>query len=91
MIEIEATYREILTSALEIHLTQIFNHLNTIMKKITSWGALILVTSLIAGIFGMNFKYIPEVNEPFGFFFAIILMLVSVLSLYFYFKKRDWI
>lgn len=91
MIEIEATYREILTSALEIHLTQVSNYLNVTMKKITSWGAIILVPSLIASIFGMNFKYIPEANEPFGFFFALTLMLISILVLYHFFKKRDWL
>lgn len=91
LIELEATYRDILTSSLEVHLSAVSNYLNVVIKRITSWGALILVPSFIASVFGMNFKYIPESNEPYGFFGAIVIMVISVASLYYYFRKKDWI
>lgn len=91
LVEVNATYHDILTSMVEIHLSSVSNSLNVTMKKVTSWGALILVPSLIASVFGMNFAYIPTLKSPAGFFLALFLMIVSVALLYWYFKKKDWI
>jgi magnesium transporter len=91
LIEMTTTYRDIVTSAIEIHLSSISNNLNITMKKVTSWGALILVPSLIAGIFGMNFKHIPLLDSPTGFFISLIVMVVSVVVLAFYSRKKDWL
>lgn len=91
LIEIATTYRDIVTSAIEIHLSSISNALNITMKKVTSWGAVILVPSLIAGIFGMNFRHIPMLDSPAGFFLSLILMVVSVILLAWYFRKKDWL
>lgn len=90
MIEMVTTYRDILTSAIEIHLSTISNSLNVIMKRVTSWGAIILVPSLIAGIFGMNFHVIPFLNSQFGFWLAIGSMIASIYILALYFKRKDW-
>ncbi|MFA5069981.1 MAG: magnesium transporter CorA family protein [Patescibacteria group bacterium] len=91
LIEMMTTYRDIITSTIEIHLSAISNNLNVTMKKVTSWGALILVPSLIAGIFGMNFEYIPILHERTGFYISIILMVSSVYVLARYFQKKDWL
>lgn len=91
LIEMTTTYRDIVTSAIEIHLSSISNNLNITMKKVTSWGALILVPSLIAGIFGMNFRHIPLLDSSVGFFISIIVMVISVTVLAFYFRKKDWL
>lgn len=91
LIELETTYRDILTSTLELHLTTISNNLNLTMKRLSGWGAIILLPSLIAGIFGMNFELIPTAHDPRGFAGAIALMLFATSGLYWYFKKRDWL
>jgi magnesium transporter len=52
--------RDILTSVLEASLAVISNRLNEVMKSLTSWAAIILVPTLIAGIYGMNFRHMPE-------------------------------
>ena len=91
LIELETTYRDILTSTLELHLTIISTALNLTMKRLSGWGAIILVPSLIAGIFGMNFELIPTTHDPRGFAGALALMLFATAGLYWYFKKRDWI
>ena len=83
--------RELLTTALEAHLSQVSNRLNDIMKKLTSWAGIILVPTLIAGIYGMNFRYMPELLWRYGYYFALGLMLVSGLVLYRVFKKRNWL
>jgi len=91
LIEITSTYREILTTLLEVHLSTISNSINVTMKKLTAWAALILVPSLIASIYGMNFNYVPKASLRYGFYLALGLMLVSMLILYAYFRRQDWI
>lgn len=85
------TLREILSTALDAHLTVVSNRLNEVMKRLTSWAAIILVPTLIAGIYGMNFVYMPELDWLFGYPFAMGLMALSAGALYVMFKKRDWL
>lgn len=91
LLELNSTYRDISSTVTEIYLTTVSNNLNITVKKITSWGAVILVPSLIAGIFGMNFTVFPLLHWHYGLLTSLILMAGSVLLLYWYFKKKDWI
>jgi magnesium transporter len=91
LVELDATYRDILTSTLEVHLSVISNAVNVTMKRVTSWGAIILIPSLIASVFGMNFDVIPIAHARFGFYGAIAVMVVATAGLYAYFKRKDWI
>lgn len=83
--------RELLTTALEAYLSQVSNRLNSVMKQLTSWAAIILVPTLIAGIYGMNFRHMPELNWLLGYPFALGLMAVSATTLYVVFKRRGWL
>jgi magnesium transporter len=83
--------RDLLTSALEAHLAQVSNRLNEVMKALTSWGAIILVPTLIAGVYGMNFRHMPELNWVFGYPFALGLMVVAASGLYWMFRRRGWL
>jgi len=66
------------------------NQLNATMKRLTAWGTIFIVITAIAGIYGMNFKYMPELEWRYGYFAFLALMTVITLALYFYFKKRDY-
>ena len=60
--------------------------------KLFSWTAVVfLPPTLIAGIFGMNFHYMPELSWRYGFPLSLALMLTCAVSPYLYFKKRGWI
>jgi magnesium transporter len=83
--------RDILSSALEAHLAVVSNRLNEVMKNLTSWGAIILVPTLIAGIYGMNFRHMPELSWWVGYPLALGLMLASGLALHRMFKRRGWL
>jgi magnesium transporter len=83
--------RETLTTALDAHLSRVSTHLNVVMKKITSWAAIILAPTLIAGVYGMNFRFMPELDWRWGYPFALGLMLLSAGVLYVMFKRRDWL
>jgi magnesium transporter len=83
--------RDLLTSALESQLAQVSNRLNVVMKHLTAWAGIILVPTLIAGIYGMNFHSMPELSWAVGYPLALSLMLASAGILYVVFKRRDWL
>jgi magnesium transporter len=83
--------RELMGNAVDAHLAIISNRMNSVMKKMTSWGAILLVSTLIAGIYGMNFHYIPELSWRYGYLYAIGLMLTITIVGYWYFKSKDWL
>jgi magnesium transporter len=85
------TQRDLLTGLLEADLAVVSNRMNKVMKRMTSWGAILLGSTLIAGIYGMNFKTIPELDWFFGYPFALGLMLTLTITLYVWFKRRDWL
>jgi magnesium transporter len=99
------SFRHILQNALTVHLTQVSQQQNEEMKrlsevnftqgeevkKISSWAAIIFAPTLIAGIYGMNFDYMPELHWVLGYPFAILLMLGLAGGLYVIFKKRNWL
>ena len=82
--------RDILSSALEVHLASTSNQLNVTMKRLTAWGTIFVVITAIAGIYGMNFKFMPELEWRYGYFAAISGMAVISLALYFYFNKKGY-
>lgn len=67
------------------------NLLNQVSKRLSGYAAIFAVLTLIAGIYGMNFRLVPEDQTLFGFWFAIALMVVTGAGLYIYFKKRGWL
>jgi magnesium transporter len=89
--ELSDNIRDVLTSLLELRVSQIANHLNVIMRKLTAWAAILLVPTLIAGIYGMNFRDMPELGWRFGYAGAIALMFGLSFALYVMFKRKDWL
>ena len=85
------SHRELLGNAVDAHLAIMSNQMNEVMKKMTSWGAILLGSTLIAGIYGMNFDHMPELGWRLGYPFALGLMVVLTLVGYQFFKKRDWL
>jgi magnesium transporter len=64
---------------------------NNEIKKISSWAAILFAPTLIGTVYGMNFVHMPELDWRFGYPFAVALMLLVCVSLYFVFKHRDWL
>ena len=90
VIELADNVRDLLTSLLEVRLAQSANQLNEVMKKLSAWAAIVLVPTLIAGIYGMNFRHMPELDWRLGYPMAIGMMLAASGGLYVVFKRRDW-
>lgn len=90
-IEFIDNIRDLLTSALESQLAQVSNRLSIVMKQLSAWASIILVPTLIAGVYGMNFRNMPELRWQVGYPLAIGLMLGAAGLLYRSFKKREWL
>jgi magnesium transporter len=85
------TCRDLLSSALETYLTVLSNDVNQTVKKMTAVTAILMVNSLIAGIYGMNFEYMPELAWRFGYVWALGLMVVSSFVLWRVLKRIRWL
>ncbi|MEK6843185.1 MAG: magnesium/cobalt transporter CorA [Candidatus Micrarchaeota archaeon] len=85
------TQRELVSSAMEGHRLAISNSLNQVMKKLTAITAIVTLPTMIAGIYGMNFAFIPELKWELGFYVVIVSMLFSTVLLAIFFKQKDWI
>lgn len=90
LVDMEATYRDIVTSVLDVYMSSISNNLNRVMKVLTIITALILPPTLIAGIYGMNLP-IPYADRIEAFWFSIVLMIISVALMFFWFRRKKWI
>ena len=75
----------------DVHLSAVGNRLNEVMKVLTSWAGIILVPTLLAGIWGMNFVHMPELQWRYGYAFALLMMLGSGVGLWTIFKRRGWL
>ncbi len=83
--------RELLTSALEANLAVAALRQNEVTKKLGGWAAILGVPTLIASVYGMNFQLMPELGWPFGYPFALALMLASSGWLYHRFRRDGWL
>jgi magnesium transporter len=83
--------RDTLTSALDVHLSTVSNNLNNVMKKMTVISTVLMSGALIAGIYGMNFKYMPELQQRWGYPFALLLMVVAGLTILGLFRWKKWL
>ena len=85
------TLREMLSGMLDIYLSSISNRMNAVMKVLTIVATIFIPLTFVVGIYGMNFKYMPELEWHWGYYTVwIIMVLIGVLMLI-YFKKKKWL
>jgi magnesium transporter len=83
--------RETLTTAIQVNLALIGISDNEVTKRLAAWGALITIPTLIAGVYGMNFKFMPELEWQWGYWYAVGMMIVVDVLLFFRFRKARWV
>jgi len=81
----------LLDSALSANVAQVGMRQNEDMRKISAWVAILAVPTMIAGIYGMNFEHMPELESVVGYPLAIGMMVLACLLLYRNFKRRHWL
>jgi len=84
-------FRQLLDRALEANLTQVSVRQNEDMRKISAWVAIAVVPTMIAGIYGMNFKHMPELGWTFGYPLVIAVIVLACGYLYWRFKRAGWL
>jgi len=84
-------YREMLSGMLDIYLSSVSNRLNSVMKVLTIIATIFMPLTFIAGIYGMNFKYMPELEWRWGYPGVWIVCVVIAVSMLIYFKRKKWL
>jgi magnesium transporter len=84
-------YRESLTGLLELQMSMKSDRMNEIMKALTIISSIFLPLTFIVGLYGMNFKLIPELNWDFGYLYVWIVMIAVSATMWFIFKWKRWI
>jgi magnesium transporter len=85
------TFRDMLSGMLDIYLSSISIKLNEVMKVLTIIATIFMPLTFLAGIYGMNFEYMPELAWPWGYFAIWGVMLTIALGMLIMFRKRKWI
>lgn len=85
------TLRDMLSSTMDAYLSVSGNRMNKIMKRLTSISTILMSATLIAGIYGMNFVFMPELRWRYGYVGALTSMVGIGVALYVYLKKVDWL
>ena len=84
------TYRDLLSSALDSYLSLQSNNLSQVMKVLTMASIILMSGALIAGVYGMNFKFMPELGWTWGYPFALGLIIAIGALLIVYFRRKKW-
>ena len=85
------SYRELLTSILTANLTQVGVRQNEDMRKISAWVAIVAVPTMIAGIYGMNFEFMPELEWRYGYPAVVSVIVIVCVFLYWRFRRSGWL
>ena len=85
------TFRDMVSGMLDVYLSSLSNKMNQVMKVLTIIATLFIPMTFIAGIYGMNFKFMPELEWHWGYLFSWAIMILIGLSMVVYFKKKKWI
>lgn len=82
--------RDMISALVDIYLSNNEQRMNSIMKQLTVVSTVFIPLTFLAGIWGMNFRWMPELGWRYGYAFAWALMLILVAVIYFYFKRKKW-
>ena len=85
------TFRDMLSGMLEVYLSSISNRMNQIMKVLTIIATIFIPLTFIVGIYGMNFKYMPELEWPGSYFIVLGVMAIIGVWMLIYFRKKRWL
>ncbi|MDO4179801.1 MAG: CorA family divalent cation transporter, partial [Bacteroidales bacterium] len=82
--------RDMISALADLYLSNNDQRMNSIMKQLTVVSTIFIPLTFLAGIWGMNFRWMPELDWKYGYLFAWVLMLLLVVAIYFYFKRKKW-
>lgn len=83
-------FRDLLTGMMDLYLSGVSNRMNQVMKVLTIISTIFIPMTFIAGVYGMNFKNMPELGWNFGYYIALLLMLGVFVFMFVFFKRKKW-
>jgi magnesium transporter len=83
--------RDMLSGMLDIYLSSMSNRLNEVMKVLTLFATIFMPITFIVGLYGMNFKYMPELEWPWGYPAVMFLMVAVTAGMVIWFRRRKWL
>ncbi|MBI5522333.1 MAG: magnesium/cobalt transporter CorA [Desulfarculus sp.] len=84
------TNRDLLAGLLDLYLSSVSNRLNEVMKVLTVIATIFIPLTFLAGVYGMNFKHMPELEWPWGYPAVLLVMAVSAAGMLYYFRRKKW-
>ncbi|MBU4075378.1 MAG: magnesium/cobalt transporter CorA [Euryarchaeota archaeon] len=91
VIDTVETFRDVLSGMLDVYLSSISNKMNEVMKVLTIIATIFIPLTFIAGVYGMNFEYMPELKWQLGYPAIWFVMIIIGISMMVYFRKKKWI
>lgn len=91
VVELIETYRELTADLRDLHMSSVSNRINDTMRVLTIISTIFIPLTFVAGIYGMNFDYFPEIHWRYGYPMAILLMIVSTIGMIIFFYRQGWI
>jgi magnesium transporter len=85
------TFRDMLSGMLDIYLSSVSNRMNEVMKVLTIVATIFIPLTLIAGVYGMNFRYMPELESQWSYPTVLLVMLAIGILMLIYFRKKKWL
>jgi len=85
------TFRDMVSGMLDIYLSSVSNRMNEVMKVLTIFAAIFIPLTFMAGVYGMNFEFMPELKWKWGYFALLGLMAVVGFGMLFHFRRKKWI
>jgi magnesium transporter len=89
--EVVDNTRELLNTALEANFSLISISQSDVSKKFAGWAAIIAIPTMVAGFYGMNFKFMPELNWHYGYPFVVGCTILACILLYYFFRRSGWL
>lgn len=84
-------YREMIWGLMDMYMSTISNRMNEVMKVLTIMASIFIPLTFMAGIYGMNFEYIPELHFKYGYYYLWGAMILVFLGMLWYFKRKKWL
>jgi len=85
------TIRELLVGMLDLYLSSVSNRMNEVMKMLTIIATLFMPLTFIAGVYGMNFVFMPELHWRWAYPAVLVSMLLIAMGLVVFFRRRHWL
>jgi magnesium/cobalt transport protein CorA len=83
--------KELMQEILDLYQTRVANDLSQLVRRLTALGAILVADTLVAGVYGMNFDHMPELHWQYGYPFAMGLMGVISVAMFWWFRRKDWL